>query len=66
MDKKEIEKIKEEIKKFKEKIGADKLIIFGSFARGNFNEHSDIDVLIVGKKFIGKRFYDRLRGLWLK
>jgi predicted nucleotidyltransferase len=33
MDKKEIEKIKEEIKKFKEKIGADKLIIFGSFAR---------------------------------
>jgi hypothetical protein len=66
MDKKEIEKIKEEIKKFKEKIGADKLIIFGSFARGNFNEHSDIDVLIVSKKFRGKRFYDRLKGLWLK
>jgi hypothetical protein len=55
MDKKEIEKIKEEIKKFKEKIGADKLIIFGSLGGGNFMNIVILMFLIVSKKFRGKK-----------
>jgi predicted nucleotidyltransferase len=66
MDKEKVEKIKEEIKKFKKKIKADEVIIFGSFARGEFGEDSDIDLLLVSKKFRGKKFHERFKGLWLK
>ena len=64
MDRKEI---KREIKKFKEKIDkktrVEKLIIFGSFARGRMKKDSDIDLLIVGKNFRGKKFFERPVGL---
>jgi predicted nucleotidyltransferase len=66
MGKEEIEKVIEGVKKFKKKIKADKIIIFGSFARGEFGEHSDIDLLLVSKRFGGKNFYERSKGLWLK
>ena len=51
---------------FKDKIGAEKIIVFGSFARGDFGEHSDVDLLLVSKKFRKKNFRERFRGLWLK
>jgi predicted nucleotidyltransferase len=66
MGEEETKKIIEAIKKFKKKIKADKIIIFGSFARGEFGEHSDIDLLLVSKKFRGKDFHERFKGLWLK
>lgn len=66
MDQGETQKIIEEIRKFKRKIKADVAIIFGSFARGEFGEHSDIDLLLVSKKFRGKKFHERFKGLWLK
>jgi len=56
-----LKKIKEEINKFKKKIKAEKLIIFGSFARGEFEEHSDIDILLVSKRFRGKIFMKDLK-----
>jgi len=55
-----------EIEKFKKKIGAEKIIIFGSYARGDANEHSDIDLILVSKKFKGKSFHSRFKGLWSK
>lgn len=32
--------------------------LFGSFAKGNFNEWSDIDVALISDDFIGNRFID--------
>jgi len=32
--------------------------LFGSYARGNPNEWSDIDILLVSDNFCGIRFYD--------
>lgn len=33
-------------------------ILFGSYAKGTYNELSDIDVAIVSSDFDGNRFYD--------
>ena len=29
-------------------------------------EHSDVDLILVSKKFRGKKFHSRFKGLWLK
>jgi uncharacterized protein len=48
--------IKEEMKilkeKLKGKLDVDKIIIFGSYARGNYSHDSDIDVCIIADKII--------------
>ena len=56
----------DKIRRFKERIGAEKAIVFGSFVRGEFGEHSDIDLLLVSEKFRGKSFHERFKGLWLE
>jgi len=33
--------------------------LFGSYAKGNPHEYSDIDIAIVSDKFEGRRFWDR-------
>ncbi len=33
--------------------------LFGSYAKGNYDEWSDIDVALISKKFEGKRFLDK-------
>lgn len=47
------EKIYEQLREFahllKSKHKAKKVYLYGSFARGNFNEGSDIDLIIVGE-----------------
>lgn len=63
MDKRTIE-ILDIIKKFifaleSNNIKINRAILFGSFAKGNSNEWSDIDVALVSDAFIGKRFIDR-------
>lgn len=35
------------------------LYLFGSYAKGNANDSSDIDIAIVSDKFEGRRFWDR-------
>lgn len=60
------EEVIEKIKEFKKKVNVEKIIIFGSFARGEFEEDSDLDLILVGKVFEGKPFHERLKGLWLK
>ncbi len=62
-------KIDEVIRKmagFKQRAAISKIIVFGSFARGKFTEHSDIDLLLVNPKFKGKKFHERTKGLWLQ
>jgi len=68
MGKKEnkIEEIIKGIKEFKKKTMIEKVILFGSYARGKWTEHSDIDLLLISKKFRKKEFHERFKGLWLK
>lgn len=54
MDRKRIrEEIMKIVKKLKEKNKLDKVILFGSFARGDFGKYSDVDIIAISKKFKG-------------
>ncbi|MCD6093026.1 MAG: nucleotidyltransferase domain-containing protein [Candidatus Aenigmarchaeota archaeon] len=69
MGKKEIE-VMNQLKKFKHKINKqyhiDKMILFGSLAKGTFHKHSDIDLILVSKKFRNKRILKRSPNLYLE
>ncbi|MBI5196117.1 MAG: nucleotidyltransferase domain-containing protein [Nitrospirae bacterium] len=57
-------KIKEAIKYlrdllYEKGLEINKIILFGSYARGNFREDSDIDVLVISKDFSGKDIFER-------
>jgi predicted nucleotidyltransferase len=57
MDKAEvIEKLVEYKHRLAEHFDLDKVILFGSYARGNQNEFSDIDVAVIVKKVEGDFF----------
>lgn len=51
------------VKKFKQKaekiVKMNRMIFFGSRAKGNFSEESDFDLLIVSNEFEQKPFYKR-------
>lgn len=40
-------------------IGADKIILFGSYVRGEVNEDSDVDIAIISSDFKGKDIFER-------
>jgi predicted nucleotidyltransferase len=42
-----LQKIKKYARLVKKELRADKVILFGSFARGDINEGSDIDILVI-------------------
>lgn len=46
-----LNKIRSFKKKLMKDFGIDKIILFGSFAKGNYKKWSDIDLLIVSKDF---------------
>jgi predicted nucleotidyltransferase len=48
-----IEEIKERLKPIAEKYSIDKVALFGSYARGEADEESDIDFHICGGNFMG-------------
>jgi len=62
-------KVIKEIKKFKERVSrkykVDKIILFGSRARGSYKKESDVDLTIISKDFKKIKFLDRSRGLYL-
>lgn len=71
MVKNETEKIIEGVKIFKKDgkkdFGLERVIIFGSAARKKINENSDIDLILVSRKFSGTSFVKRplgLRRIW--
>ena len=75
MDKKRVrEEVIKIVKKLKERNKLDKVILFGSFARGDFGKHSDVDIMAISKKFNGieklkrspKLYYDIHNNLKLK
>jgi predicted nucleotidyltransferase len=37
----------------------DKSVLFGSYAKGTYNEFSDIDLALVSESFSGNRFLDK-------
>ena len=57
--KQQTQKIIQQLKKFKKNAHVDKLILFGSAAKGKMTEHSDIDLVLVSKKFANKKRYKR-------
>lgn len=55
-----IEAVKRYIMELKENdVPIQKAIIFGSYAKGNPKEESDIDVVLISSAFTGNRFNDR-------
>lgn len=54
--------------KMRAKLGKLAIILYGSYARGDFNVWSDVDILIISEAFEGIRFLDRynLIGEWIK
>ena len=56
------QKIKEIVlQEFKSKgLKLDKIVLFGSFAKGNQNRESDIDLIIVSRDFRGKNIVEKV------
>lgn len=53
---------KTNIEKF---VSIDRLIFFGSYARGDNNQNSDIDIIIVSNDFEGKKYFKRSPKFYL-
>lgn len=54
-----IEKIREFKERVSKKIPIQNMILFGSRASGSVKEYSDIDLVVVSKKFEGEDFFER-------
>jgi predicted nucleotidyltransferase len=68
-DDKTLELLKKHIWFLRTRFNPEMIILFGSRARGDHLEDSDIDLLVVAKSFEGVPFFDRLRlayGMWDK
>ncbi|MFH0875085.1 MAG: nucleotidyltransferase domain-containing protein [archaeon] len=59
-DERVIKELNKLINKLKKKIKIEKVILFGSRARGDNFIHSDIDIIIVSDDFSGMKFADRI------
>jgi len=64
MDKKS--RLIKELKFFKVKNNIDAIYLFGSRASGKVNKWSDVDLIIVSKRFKGKGLLDRAPALYMK
>ena len=62
------ENIKKELKEFKKKLSnrikIDRMIFFGSLAKGRGHKYSDVDLVIISPQFRGKEFRDRSLGFY--
>lgn len=61
--KKIIEKFKQELRKYN--INSDKIILYGSYAKGNPREDSDIDLVVISNDFKNMNLRERLEILGL-
>ena len=61
MAKREIKKAIEYLKNLLEGRGLeiDRIILFGSYAKGNYGNNSDVDVVIISKNFSGKNIFEK-------
>jgi len=53
-----IERFKNILEQKKVKIS--KIILFGSYARGNFNDNSDIDLIVISENFATMNYWERI------
>ncbi len=44
----------------RKKVRVNKIILFGSYARGNYNEDSDIDLVIISDDFETMNYWERI------
>jgi len=58
----------QELREFKEKLSANlplnRIILFGSMAKGKIHKDSDIDLILVSRKFKGKKSFKRSIGFY--
>ena len=64
MDKETAEISKRFAEKLKKEINPEKILLFGSRARGDNFKTSDFDFIIVSEKFNGVHFLDRMSGIY--
>jgi|SRR3989338_198019 len=64
MDKKTDKKVESFVKKIKSEFNLDKVIFFGSRAKGTFKRNSDYDFILVSKDFKGEKFTDRISKIY--
>ena len=57
------------LEKFKRKVGKivclNKLILFGSMARGDSKKNSDVDIILVSEDFEGQKYFRRSAPFYL-
>lgn len=58
-----ITQLKEYRNKLQKKLGEVKIVFFGSYARGNYNKDSDVDLIVVSPYFRGIKSFERSQGL---
>ncbi len=58
-----IERYKKELEKYK--IQSERIILYGSYARGDARDDSDIDLIVISKDFIRMNLRERLEILGL-
>lgn len=64
MGKKPDKKVESFVKKIKTEFNIDKVIFFGSRAKGAFKKNSDYDFILVSKDFRGVNFTDRISKIY--
>ena len=65
MDRKKSKLIKE-LKEFKKKNKIEKMYLFGSMSTGKVSKWSDVDLIVVSKRFKGKGNLERAPNLYIK
>ena len=55
----------QQLKEFKQRNKISKLYLFGSAASGKTRKSSDVDLLVVAKRFRGKGLLERAPGLYM-
>ncbi len=61
-DRLEVERIvKEYVELLKKEVALEQVYMFGSYAKGTYDDNSDIDVAVVAHDFTGDRFEDSLK-----
>lgn len=61
-----VDSVKKYLARLREEgIHADYAVIFGSQAKGNAGKWSDIDIVVVSKKFDGKYGHEDVEKLWV-
>lgn len=61
-----IKELKIFLNNISKEVPVDTAYLFGSRARGNYRKDSDVDLMIVSKKFKGKRWLNRSPQLYSK